>query len=77
MTSCIVTSLKQLRRKKSSWRRLSPLQVLLRYKLRSRNWATLLPVTNRLQCEPRETPTEAEKLVTTARSTGNDTQSSN
>jgi hypothetical protein len=30
-----------------------------------------------LQCEPRETPTEAEKLVRTARSTGNDTQSSN
>jgi hypothetical protein len=26
-----------------------------------------------LQCEPRETPTEAEKLVRTARSTGNDT----
>jgi hypothetical protein len=63
---------------------------MLRYKLRSLgNPVTgyksgmFRGITNKswlrlgLQCEPRETLTEAEKLVRTARSTGNDTQSSN
>jgi hypothetical protein len=72
----------------SRYRRPKPTK-LLRYKLPSQNWATLLPVINPecsggqrtgrgrrlvLQCVLRISSTEAEKKVRTPRSTGNDTQ---
>jgi hypothetical protein len=48
-----------------------------RYRQRLRHTYGRQSINQALQCGPRETPTEAEKLVRTVRSTGNDTQSSN
>jgi hypothetical protein len=50
------------------------------YRLQIRNvqgYNEQVVASTRFTMRPRETPTEAKKLVRTARSTGNDTQSSN